>query len=89
MAKQEMLSIGAPELPAGYYYRVRSNTLGMFYVGIKKSRKRLWDKTIVDILGKRWSAHENRELTPQEAIVKTANLAYAEAFSTQSATRSW
>lgn len=91
MTMAELLSIGAPELPEGYYYRVRSNGWGYIFVAIRKERKWL-DKTIHETMGLQDSYDEVGlpiKLSPKASISKAANAAHKHVFETRISTRTW
>jgi len=92
MTMQEMLDLGAPELPDDLYYRVRSDPWAFFYVAIKQPRKHLWDKTVAEFMGGDYVCGENNELVklpPKEAIRNTAEMLYKDTFKTKPAERTW
>ena len=92
MTMQEMLALGAPELPGDLYYHVRSDSWAFFYVAIKQPRKWLWDKTLAEFTGKEYVRGENNELvrlSPKDAIRATAEQLHKSVFKTKPAERTW
>lgn len=74
---EEMRALGAPSLPAELYYHVRSNSMGMAYVAIRKPRKYVWDKTLIEISIRRYDRKTgNILLSPDEAIHDAAHKMY-------------
>jgi hypothetical protein len=90
---EEMRELGAPALPAGHYYHVRSDSFGGKYVSIKKERKRLWDQTVAESSGRDWEYDDQgkavRKLSPEEVIFNAAHAVHKSVYKTQPAERSW
>lgn len=74
---EEMRALGAPALPDEHYYHIRSSSYGGVYVSIRKERKYVWDKTVVEISAARWSNDDaNVMLSPDEVVHNGAHKAY-------------
>ena len=77
MTMEETRGLGAPVLPEGYYYHVRSASLGSAYVSIRKSRERLWDRTVQEVSVCRYGPDVNTLKDPSVAIRDAAEEAYS------------
>jgi hypothetical protein len=72
---EEMRGLGAPALPDGHYYRVRSNEFGMIWVYIMKERKYLWNKSLMEARGKRYDTNDVLR-SPDEVVYCAATTAH-------------
>lgn len=74
MTMEEMRELGAPALPKGQYYHVRSTPMGNAYVAVMQARKYLWDKCLEEVPVKRydyWGILQD----PEECIKDAAEAA--------------
>jgi hypothetical protein len=74
---EEMRGLGAPALPVGHYYHVRSEPMGGAYVSIRKSREYIWDRIVSEVSVRRYKADRNTLKDPSEAIKDAAVEAYS------------
>jgi hypothetical protein len=63
---QELLELGAPALPDGYFYRVKQNFYGILCIEIRKAG-RFKSRMIADSYS---DPHLNTEGDPKQAILK-------------------
>jgi hypothetical protein len=92
MTMQDMLALGAPELPGDMYYHVYSNSWGYIFVSIRKSRKHFGHKTIYEVMGTYDVKNDEGEwvkLSPQETVKRAAEAAHKAVFKIKPAQRTW
>ncbi|MGI5404152.1 hypothetical protein ACQEVG_32820 [Streptomyces sp. CA-135486] len=69
MSMAQLVAAGAPELPEGWFYRVREDRFGWPEVEIREQRKRFGSRQLTYALV-RFEEHENGEAAVVAACVK-------------------
>lgn len=79
MTMQEMLSLGAPKLPEGHFYRVYERSFSGLWVGIYQER-RFTSKRLVEVNRSRYNADYTELIPVPEYLRLCAETAYNKVF---------